>query len=141
MHEEDKVYDFVRGLKQDLRFELRRQRPSTLVEAINLAEDTYDALCTDRPPRHSAQDGAGFQMLPKTGSTAMEIDRLEFRGRDRDTRPSRATKCFNCQGFGHIARYCPSPRRTSGRDRPPAPRANQPRINTLEAESGNGERQ
>lgn len=136
MTEVGQVAYFVAGLKSDLRYEVRKQRPSTLAEAIRLAEDIYDALVADGPPRASARHFASSRAPPKVDPTAMEIDSLERRGRDANARLP--VKCYNCQGFGHIARYCPIPRQYNGRGGRPAPR---PRFNALDAEPGNGERQ
>ena len=69
----------------------------------------------------------------------MEIDNLESRGRSREVDPQPPRRCYNCQGIGHIARQCPSPRLTSGRGRRTTPRPARHRVNTLEAESGKEE--
>jgi hypothetical protein len=134
MTEADQIAYFVAGLRPDLRYEIRRQRPATLADTIRLAEDTEDALRLDRPARVSARYDASPHTDPRTGPAAMEIDSLERRSRDAWFRPP--VKCYNCQGFGHIARYCPSARQPRDQGRRPAPRQDRVCAKTLDAESG-----
>lgn len=143
MLEADKVTYFVDGLKPDLRYELYKHAPPTLEEAICLTEDIYNALGAIQGQGFHARDATSFPTPPGPGPTAMEVDSLERRDRNRNADPPRPFRCYNCQGFGHIARNCSSRRRGNGRDRPPAPRQNQPRVHALETEpeSGNGLRQ
>jgi Retrotransposon gag protein/Zinc knuckle len=116
MAEEDKVAYFVTGLKPDLRYEIRRQRPVTLAATITLAEDTHAALFADCSPSASVRSVASSYPQPKAEPTAMEIDALEFRG--RNTSSQRPLRCFNCRGLGHLSRDCPSPRRTNEQGSP-----------------------
>ena len=139
MVEEDKIAYFVAGLKSDLRYEIRRQRPKKLAETITLAEDTYTALFADRFPAVNARNVASSHSQPKSEPTAMEIDALEFRG--RNTSSQRFIRCFNCSGVGHLSRDCPSPRRTNERGRHLTPRSNKARVSVLETEAGKEERQ
>ena len=128
-----KVTHFMCGLKTDLRRELRKQGPQTLEAAIRLAVDTRDSLMDDAPRGTSPRDSAGSHL-----STAMEIDSLEYRSRNRDPDPR---QCFNCRRFGHISRYCPRARRTGDRGRRFVPRSNRPRFHALEAGPRKEERQ
>jgi hypothetical protein len=143
MLEADRVTYFVDGLKPELRYELYKHAPPTLEAAIHLAEDIYNAMSTIQGQGFRARDATSFHTPSGTGPTMMEVDALERRDSNRNGDPPRLFRCYNCQGYGHIARNCPSRRRDNGRGRPWAPRQTQPRINALEAEqeSGNGMRQ
>ena len=143
MLEADKVTYFVGGLKPDLRYELYKHAPQTLEAAIHLAEDIYNAMGTIQGQGFRAREATSVHTPSETGPAMMEVDGLERRDSNRNAGPPRSFRCYNCQGFGHIARNCPSRRRDNGRGRFPAHRQIQPRINALEAEqeSGNGLRQ
>ena len=115
----------------------RKARPKTLEAAICLAENTRDGLASDCEFTDTSSQKSTHYHAPaaKTEPTAMEIDNLEHRSRNSDAEPRR---CYNCQGIGHIARQCPSPRMTSGRGGRPAPRATRPppRVHALEVVLG-----
>ena len=123
MAEVDKVAFFTDGLKTNLRYEVGRQGPQTLKAAIRLAESTYNALRVNGLLEASPWSVASPRVPAKVEPTAMEIDNLERRSWNSD---ADSRRCYNCQGIGHIARQCPSPRMTSGRGGRPAPRATRP---------------
>ena len=50
------------------------------------------------------------QSRPNTGAWLNNRARGRGRGRGRSTNVSRSIKCYQCQGFGHYARDCPTPR-------------------------------
>ena len=100
MAEEDKIRNFLRGLKPSTRAEVKYRAPSTFEEAwqwaINYDTAHYgDEMDRPRKPK------SGHRRAPRNNeSTPMELDSME-------KRESRKTKtCHQCGKPGHYARNC-----------------------------------
>ena len=52
MHPADAIYQFVKGLKPQIRLHVELQRPSTVNDAMRLAQATDSALYYTRPTYH-----------------------------------------------------------------------------------------
>ena len=106
MHPADAVYRFVKGLKPQIRLHVELQRPTTVNDAIRLAQAADSALYFTRPtypvnrptppPTYMGPQPMqlGALALPPKLSPA-ERERL-FRER----------KCFRCRQPGHLAQEC-----------------------------------
>jgi uncharacterized protein YerC len=132
MGELDKVVNFTDGLKEPLRRELLKQRPDTLAESILIAENTHDALQFGEPTSYVNE----IRTKANGNSTAMELDNVErYAPNHRQQRNSEQSvqRCYNCSGFGHIARNCSSPRRDRPRPTPFRHRQDRRTFSNLEA--------
>ena len=103
MTEAEKLDRFVRGLKGQVRKEVELREPTTLNDAVRIA-DRVDAV--------TYYYGRQEQMGPKSessGPTPMEVDAIQRRGLSKADREQlqKTGKCFQCREPGHIARHCP----------------------------------
>lgn len=130
MFEEDAVHQFIQGLQYEPRLQVLLKTPTTLKAAYSAAE-AYEAAveCAQgvREPsfnntRHGYNNNPGnyhFQSSTQAtrstvdGPTPMDLDALYNNRRNNRgyEKNSGTIQCHNCQGYGHIARQCPSPRR------------------------------
>ena len=103
MHPADAIYQFVKGLKLQIRLHVELQRPSTVNDAIRLAQAADSALCYARPtypfdwptPTPAYMRPQPRQLGALTPLSPGERERLlsEYR-------------CFRCRQPGHRAQQC-----------------------------------
>lgn len=130
MFEEDAVHQFIQGLQYEPRLQVFLKTPTTLKQAYSAAEayeaavecarGVRDVSFNNQRPGHSNRVGDfNFQgnnqetRSTADGPTPMDLDALynnRRNNRGAGRRPG-TIQCHNCQGYGHIARQCPSPRR------------------------------
>ena len=129
MFEEDAVHQFIQGLQYEPRLQVFLKTPTTL-KAAYLAAEAYEAAveCArgvrDLPSNnqrfgHNNVGEFNFQGNTQVtrsttdGPTPMDLDALYNKRRNNRSygKHSGTIQCHNCQGYGHIARQCPSPRR------------------------------
>jgi Retrotransposon gag protein/Zinc knuckle len=112
--DEEGLDKFVRGLRHDVRREVLVRGPTTITDAIDIADRYHSAMVDfDRP---SARQFPPLQAYERpTGIAPMEIDSISFSrppltkltGEERDQlRLARA--CFRCRQPGHFAANCPT---------------------------------
>lgn len=130
MFEEDAVHQFIQGLQYEPRLQVFLKTPTTLKEAYLAAEAYEAAVECARGVRDVSFNNQGFGHSNRTGGynfhgnnqeprsaadgpTPMDLDALyNNRRNNRGAGRRQGTiQCHNCQGYGHIARQCPSPRR------------------------------
>jgi hypothetical protein len=97
---------FLNGLKKSICKEILMRNPANLAEAQRMANDVS----------YGEWLGTTMGQSPSwTAEVPMELDVL--RGRSQRFPPAgeqtrewarRERRCFNCEGFGHIARHCPT---------------------------------
>jgi hypothetical protein len=105
----EKLDRFIRGLKDKVRQEVELRDPTTLEEATRIAE-RYDTIAFNYRPRFERNER-------NNGVIPMEIDSIQRRNlsNEEKERCFKEGRCFECQGGGHIARFCPNKkRRTNG---------------------------
>ena len=124
----DLLHKFNRGLKPNIRREVELRDPTTLDEAIKLAErvDTIDYSMhrSSRRPPAFHRPSTGYN-----GPVPMELGAMEYSSQARRTsngpgprynkqtsfgaperrRDMTKVQCYNCQGYGHFARDCRKP--------------------------------
>jgi len=93
MAEADRVHSFTRGLRPETRRWVQISRPETLDDAVRVAFSVEDAV---------------IESSSKTDPDPMEVAMMRKEGQKRENPRPRGPQCFNCQGWGHIARDCPS---------------------------------
>jgi Retrotransposon gag protein/Zinc knuckle len=112
---DDEALDkFVRGLKHDVRREVVIRGPTSLEEAINVA-DRYDQV-TFEIDKVMPRPLSSFHSIERsTGVVPMEIDAMfspraplpKLTGAERD-KLRQSKSCFRCRQPGHFAANCPS---------------------------------
>jgi hypothetical protein len=106
---------FIRGLRDKTRLEVEHRDPSSLEDAIKIAE-RFDSIVFSQKmfPQHQRAFYPPSSIAHNvTGPTPMEVDELKARSprqRMDETEKAELRKrgaCFVCKKVGHIARNCP----------------------------------
>ena len=124
MHEEDRVYQYVKGLKPNISTLVAMQQPGTLLEAQGLA-DTADTIQFQQFTRRNFGKQGTEQTRNRStyrGPAPMDLDAI---GKLTDGERDRLRKiggCFRCRKTGHLAQDCTLTNRQH------------PRINAIEEE-------
>ena len=100
MHPADAVYRFVRGLKPQIRLHVELQRPTTVNDAIRLAQAADSALYFTRPtyPVNRPTPPPAYQ-----GPQPMQLGALTGRPSSKQHRLLRDNQSFRCHSPGHRA--------------------------------------
>ena len=123
MTEDERLDRYKRGLKYNIRKELELREPSTMSEAIRMAErlDAVEFSLNRRPDRSFFQRSER-PFMPSTnvncqsdrfcqGPTPMELGNINTRPYKQPTLPSTSRNpntCWYCHEQGHIAINCPN---------------------------------
>ena len=108
MHEEDHIYQYIKGLKPNVASLVAIQQPNTLLEAQGLA-DTADTIQFQQFTCRTFgnQDTEQPRNRPTyRGPAPMDLDAI---GKLTDAERERLRKnggCFRCRKTGHLARDC-----------------------------------
>ena len=117
MHEEDRVYQYIKGLKPSVASMVALQQPTTLLMAQGLADIADTIQYQQMPRRNFGNQGTEQPRNRPTyqGPTPMDLDAI---GKLTDAERERLRKnggCFRCRKTGHLARNCPLPNRQNPR--------------------------
>lgn len=130
MFEEDAIHQFIQGLQYEPRLQVFLKAPTSLKSAYSAAE-AYEAAVecargvrdpfinnqrhgqNGHPDNFNSQGNTHMTRPTDDGPTPMDLDALYTNRRSNRGfgKHSGTIQCHNCQGYGHIARQCPSPRR------------------------------
>jgi hypothetical protein len=119
MGPEDQLDRFIRGLKDKVRIELELREPTTLAEAIRIAEKLDMIMFGARAPRQDHHQVMMSHHQPYQGPAPMEIGSVHVPRRPTLTAEDKSRlraerRCFYCKEKNHIAALCPK-KRTSQR--------------------------
>lgn len=109
MHEEDRIYAYLKGLKPAVANQVAMQQPTTLIGAQSLATTT-DTIQFQHMPRrpvfnHRPVDRPTHRAEYR-GPAPMDLDAIsKLTPAERD-RLRREGGCFRCRKKGHLAREC-----------------------------------
>lgn len=101
---------FVRGLKPEVRAKVRLERPDTLHEAMEVADQVDRVMYKNG----AAREPFIRSMRPRpSGPVPMELGALSTTTLTQEEKQEclRRGACFHCQRAGHRARQCPDHRR------------------------------
>ena len=101
MHPADAIYQFVKGLKPQICLHVELQRPSTVNDAMRLAEAAVSALYYTRPTYHINRPTPS---PPYLGPQPMQLGALTRRPPTERHRLIRGKQSFRCHQLGHRAR-------------------------------------
>ena len=101
MHPADAIYQFVKGLKPQSRVHVELQRPSTVNDAMRLAQAADSALYYTRPTYHTNRPTPS---PPYLGPQPMQLGALTRRPPTERHRLLRDNQSFCCHQLGHRAR-------------------------------------
>ena len=126
MHEEDRIYAYLKGLKPAVANQVAMQQPTTLIIAQSLATTT-DTIQFQHMPRrpvfnHRPADRAPHRAEYR-GPAPMDLDAISKLTNDERERLRKNGGCFRCRKTGHLARDCTMSNRTH------------PRINAIDEEA------
>ena len=127
--EVDRIHDYCAGLKKDIRAQVDVQRPTTVSQAIQIADAmdlaVYGKMSSrmdklNRQPRDAGRAYFGPASMELGVMAANRPARGRGRGPQRGTygpppplvpRDLSNVTCYNCNKLGHLARSCPNRRR------------------------------
>ncbi|KAK9803089.1 hypothetical protein WJX73_010768 [Symbiochloris irregularis] len=118
-----KIYQFLKGLKPEVQARTRTHKPSSLMQAMDIADEA------DRARQHAYRGAPDNSYLDDwsrgpaalAGPTAMEVGTVSSGARAWSDSPAsivirtpaelkklrEENRCFNCRGRGHSLRDCP----------------------------------
>uniref|UniRef100_A0A0G4F7U9 CCHC-type domain-containing protein n=1 Tax=Chromera velia CCMP2878 TaxID=1169474 RepID=A0A0G4F7U9_9ALVE len=114
----DLIYDYIRGLSDKVRKEVRRKKPDSLDAAMKDAEEAEQLLSGGRKKDYGGQgrDGRSDSHPPlqpqsqsNDGPVPIDLNRISriySLSRDEIKRHIQENRCFNCHAVGHSARQC-----------------------------------
>ena len=110
----DALYLYIRGLKDQIRLQLRLQRPTELTAAITLAHHTESALhantATNDRPQHQPTEPflrASSRPLQQRFQPTRTVPSATNGVQPMDL-GNRRVQCWFCGKLGHTQRYCPT---------------------------------
>jgi hypothetical protein len=105
---------FQKGLREEIRSSLRNALPSTLDEAIAIAERYEDEILIQDDFRRLNVTVAEHSVDPTVQRAEAQLKALNDNGKgsaertEADRAPLRDIRCYNCNKTGHYARNCNS---------------------------------
>uniref|UniRef100_A0A0G4HRX9 CCHC-type domain-containing protein n=1 Tax=Chromera velia CCMP2878 TaxID=1169474 RepID=A0A0G4HRX9_9ALVE len=112
------MYNYIRGLPDEVRKEVRRRKPDSLDAAMKDAEEAEQLLSGGRKKDYGGQgrDGQSDSHPPlrpqsqlNDGPVPMDLNRISqiySLSQDEIKRHIQENRCFNCHTVGHSARQC-----------------------------------
>jgi hypothetical protein len=110
MSEADRVHNFIKGLKPQVKLQVSMQAPATLANAQELAIKVDAAVYKGTKAPFSGFRGSNPPASASNGSTPMELGAHTVTGDGERA----AIRCYRCNGEGHLARNCTAPPKASG---------------------------
>ena len=114
--EAEKLDRFVRGLKPNVRKEVKIKNPQTMIEAVKLAQTVDNIEWSERFANASSKQSYASPNKNRSytnnrGVAPMQIDAMNMQSlteRQRKEKQRRERLCFECNKPGHFARNCSS---------------------------------
>jgi len=106
--EDEKIDRFIRGLKDQIRMEVELREPSTVNEAIRIA-DRYDAISFKYLKQKFEPAKKHSDHTTTSGPTPMELDSSKYHkltDKEKD-KLKKEQACFYCRKPGHMISACP----------------------------------
>jgi hypothetical protein len=115
MHEEDRIYAYLKGLKPAVANQVAMQQPTTLIVAQSLATTTDTIQFQHMPRRPTFNHRPVDRPTPRAeyrGPAPMDLDAIGKLTNDERERLRKNGGCFRCRKTGHLARDCTMSNRT-----------------------------
>ena len=123
--ESNRVYRFLKGLKQDIQSRTRTHKPKTLDAAMDIADEA-DRANNHAAKGHKQSSSSSWSNKPwkqrdrdrggngsSSGPAPMQLGAVTLSAAER-TRLMNEDKCFLCKKAGHRARDCPTASKRKG---------------------------